>query len=629
MDDDVLMVSTVDGELSAISLSTGLEKWRLGTGGPLVELSRCSPSSDEISTPEPYVPDLGGSQCLYVPSHGELVPATTLPDVLRHPLLRVAPHLTMVTSNTLRMLQVDAISGAVQIPPESADPNHGEFLTTPASIRVVRANADISLFGKTRLKWRLLVGSISLVLPSISPNMSPTTSSAATADLDSRIDSVIQSLRVEVGGLITAKDWTTDLAEGIVAATIFFKDGKTLRSVVIEESLASTPKMDVITKRSSAPNHPPAVRVHSFGDSAYVVCPTTAAAAVFGDRVHVSRTQSHRGVHRSLSSPSRAPHTPLLLKDKLEETPEDTLLPLTHGIYAAQFEHLGILGKGGQGVVLKARHRLTGTLYAIKVVKLKATSRLLVLHEARTHALLEHPHVVRYCTSWEETGYPTLPPKGLAVTDTLSERGYFSSYEETEESTASTTTNIGSSITSLCIQMAYYPCGTLADYLANTRTCVNEAENDEILRQLRDALEYIHSQGVVHRDVKPSNVMLEGDHLSSCPKIKCRLGDFGLSVDGDGAGEEDAQLHHGGQAGTPLYSPPEGNVIHVRSDIFSLGVLYFETFLVCTTQSERIRRLTDLTQCGMIGSDLMEQYPVAMGKVLKMTMKDPEGRTFC
>jgi hypothetical protein len=111
---------------------------------------------------------------------------------------------------------------------------------------------------------------------------------------------------------------------------------------------------------------------------------------------------------------------------------------------------------------------------------------------------------------------------------------------------------------------------SLADWLKRRRFSFREAA--QLIAQLADALDFAHRQGVVHRDVKPSNIMLEsGDTLTP------RLMDFGLAL--RNAGEITMTLD-GQMLGTPAYVSPEQlrnpHGVDGRSDVYSLGVILYE-----------------------------------------------------
>ncbi len=192
------------------------------------------------------------------------------------------------------------------------------------------------------------------------------------------------------------------------------------------------------------------------------------------------------------------------------------------------YDVLGTAGRGGMGVVLRAADEKLQRVVAIKVMALElaasATARKRFIREARAAAAVCHEHVVTIHAVEEEHSPP-----------------YF--------------------------VMQFVEGVSLQDKLDRT----GPLELREILRiglQMAEGLAAAHKQGLIHRDVKPANILLE----NGVERVK--ITDFGLA-----RAVDDASVTQSGIiAGTPLYISPEqaeGQHLDQRSDLFSLGsVLY-------------------------------------------------------
>jgi eukaryotic-like serine/threonine-protein kinase len=198
---------------------------------------------------------------------------------------------------------------------------------------------------------------------------------------------------------------------------------------------------------------------------------------------------------------------------------------------AGRYEILGELGRGGMGVVYRARDPLIGRTVAVKTVRLSeegtGMSHAQLVErfqtEARAAGLLTHPNIVVIYDAGETDGL------------------YYITMELVN----------GKSLQSLLDSGEKFPLPRLL----------------RIMEQVCAALQFAHDHNVVHRDIKPANIMLAADDL-------VKITDFGTAkILQYGASQQTSAM------GTPGYMSPEqirGKAVDGRTDIFSLGVMLYE-----------------------------------------------------
>jgi serine/threonine-protein kinase len=171
------------------------------------------------------------------------------------------------------------------------------------------------------------------------------------------------------------------------------------------------------------------------------------------------------------------------------------------------------------------------------------------------------------------------------------------------------------------LAMPYYEGGSLAARLRE-RGPLGSDEAVELAAQLGRGLDELHKRGVLHRDVKPSNVLLDGSWTAA-------LSDFGLAL------ATDSTRHTGeGQIlGTPHYIAPEliqGLEATEASDIYALGCVLFECLVGETPFSGRSAAAIGFAHLSEPAPDLRERrpdLPAALAEALLATLeKDPGAR---
>mgnify|MGYP002622984806 FL=1 len=196
-----------------------------------------------------------------------------------------------------------------------------------------------------------------------------------------------------------------------------------------------------------------------------------------------------------------------------------------------EYELLEELGRGGMGIVFKARQKSLGRIVALKMILRADVASDADLarfrSEAQAAARLEHPHIVPVYEVGECEGRPFYTMK-LVEGTTLSQR--------------------------------------------LSKGPLPPREAGEILLAVAEAVQCAHANGVLHRDLKPSNILLDSEG-------RAYVSDFGLAKQVDRAA---SLTRSGAVLGTPSYMAPEqaagnrGN-IGPASDVYSLGAILYST----------------------------------------------------
>ncbi len=220
------------------------------------------------------------------------------------------------------------------------------------------------------------------------------------------------------------------------------------------------------------------------------------------------------------------PDLPPLAAPRPDDDAPQSALPTVPG-----YEILGELGRGGMAVVYQARQLQPNRIVALKMIRAfehaGPTERLRFQIETEAVARLQHTHIVQLYEAGEVRGQP-----------------FFS--------------------------LEFCDGGTLAQQWKKQRPSPREAAG--LIETLARAMHYAHLRGVIHRDLKPGNVLLAG------PEPVAKITDFGLAKRIDAGARDVSQS--GAIMGTASYMAPEQAAGKVHdtgpaADVYGLGALLY------------------------------------------------------
>ena len=264
------------------------------------------------------------------------------------------------------------------------------------------------------------------------------------------------------------------------------------------------------------------------------------------------------------------------------------------------FELLERLGEGGMGAVYRARHLRLGKLMAVKVMHAHRLDdqelRSRFYREMRALGQLQHPNIVSAQHADEVDGVPYL---AMEYVDGISLASLFQQLTAEEKPIP---------IAVVC----------------------------ELIRQAADGIQYAHDQGVLHRDLKPGNLMLDRDG-------RVRVLDLGLarmteSIDSAESTGNDEHLTSQHQIlGTPGYMAPEqltrGHEMDTRTDVYALGATAFYLLtgkrVHAYSNSESIvqHAMRVVAECAPDVRTLRKDVPEELAQVIAQTLeREPNQR---
>lgn len=311
---------------------------------------------------------------------------------------------------------------------------------------------------------------------------------------------------------------------------------------------------------------------------ASVVIGSTAQPTVFPDDP-AAPIYSGKTVEREAD-----PHATVLFSSQQEAAAKASIIVLEKGDRLGRFEIIKVLGRGSFGTVYRGHDPILDRDVAIKVPRFSNDDKDeydRFLQEAKSAAKLKHPNIVAVFESGEDKGQPFIVAELVVGT-------------------------------------------TLAEILREGRLDILQGVN--WIQQIAEALEYAHSEGIVHRDVKPGNVMVTANG-------RPQLMDFGLAIrlDKTVASSLDEKI-----VGTPAYMPPEQargdhDKVGPLSDQYSVGAMFYELLTRRAPYSGRlwtvVNQVSDLKMQPPVPSRLRDDIPEDLeAACLKVMQKDPQDR---
>ncbi|OHT12927.1 AGC family protein kinase [Tritrichomonas foetus] len=342
---------------------------------------------------------------------------------------------------------------------------------------------------------------------------------------------------------------------------------------------------------------------------------------------------------------------------------------------------LGELGSGSYGKVIKIQNLIDKHIYALKTIRINREEAPFAFREIQALALINSPRVVRYFCSWVQNINDS-NVNTECINEDLNECLNDELNVDLNDNTNINNFSNNTEEVDLCIQMEYVPGQNLSDYI-QTRQNVDYHYCLFLFREMAIALKDIHKYGVVHRDFSPSNIILNSDGgisvidfgisslrhsgiietTENCinnstytdnnelKSFNC-INDISRSCSEpisnslsqyekyhslsplssfafEAVNPNNGKYKTVQELGTPPYASPHqmhGGKSKTYDDIYSLGIITFELFMVFQTGMERARSINELKTSHTLPTSFTQRYPELTQLILSMTDSDARKR---
>jgi len=302
------------------------------------------------------------------------------------------------------------------------------------------------------------------------------------------------------------------------------------------------------------------------------------------------------------------------LEVKLRDYHPDLQFPTTQSRFSDEYYNKSKIGEGKGGAVYQAIDRIEEKVYAIKRINLahkSATEYRKLTKEVVQLSELYHEHIVRYYYAWTEEQTESDSSSEDSSEDDhsltfLSSPVVEGRDSEDSESSADAPETLPQY---LYVKMEFCEGDTVRAVLE--RESLPEAmERWRLFREILDALSYVHSKGIVHKNLKPANIFLDGS-------ARVKLGGFGLARHRSRRDTEGEELEQ-------FYWSPETEYSE-KADLFSLGVIFYELWRPFRSASQRLEELKRLSADQSLPDDFVRSTPANVVEVVKMLTKTDPG----